>query len=319
MRLLLQGRGRDAGRCASELLEQIPERERVRKGGALVTLGECALQDCPAEPPWQERRPSWAIDALPEERDLTLQWLAWFYGMPEAALPGSPPLPPRWCVRLVSQTLRFRVESGAARFGYYPSSTAEYSSMADAATALSCWRREFARVVVDIEDVDHYVDVQCWVRPEFVTLALSRAQKRGGGSVRRRLVPSRRGGDEQSGQFGVIPIDMDVAGGLHAQQKAGLRLPDRAEAESLLRDSGLPWCCPMETAGGLYAYLKLPEPIVFEDDPIRAVEILKGPQQKVIDLALQRGLHVDLAYKSATSICRVPHTFQAKYLWGGAR
>ena len=309
----LQVPGRDPDPCLARLAEQFKARQRAKVDWFEAAVkGQCLL-DCPSEPPWQVERPSWAEDATEAQGVQIRRWLAWFYGLKDSPNRPSVPLARPYCFRVAAPRFEVAVDSTSARMTWLPTATAEFQDIEACAQRLAEWRREECTVSLQVHGAKgEGVPLQCWQRPEFITLALSRVQSARGPSTQ--LSRGVRGDSNLAGQFGVIPIDIDLAGGIHAERDDGLRLPEPHEVDSLLEASGLPWGYQMPSAGGLYAYLKLSEPVVFADDPIRAVEIIQGAQQRVIDEARKRGIHVDLAYTSANSLCRVPHTYQSKYL-----
>ena len=271
----------------------------------------------PAEPPWMEERPSWAIDATPdEERRLTI-WLAWFYGFNHPFDPPSAPLSPRYRFTAIAPTLKIRVENGCAHFDPYPSSVAQFVCIRELARALCRWKRQVVPVQIDGgPDNRRWVEVEIWVRPEFVSLALTRFIHRD--SRRNKasnLLPGGRGSDDLGGKCGVIPIDVDFHEGDHAPSADALRRPKRIEGPEVFALSDSRWGYEIEGGGGVYRYLKLREPIDFEDDPIRAKEILQGAQKELVNKAREKGLDVDLAFKGATSLCRVPFSMPTKYAW----
>jgi hypothetical protein len=310
----LQVPDRDPNRAIAKLVEQVDALRRAKVDHFKKALEGRDLLGCPSEPPWQVERPSWARDATPAQLEKIRRWLAWFYGLPDVSNRPAAPLASTYCFRVVGPLLEIDVDSSVAELKSPPKATAEYSFIDACAERLAEWRREPCQVQYRLYgSSEESVSLTCWQRPEFVTLALSRTEP--GKLPKRLLARSGRGDSDLAGQFGVIPLDIDIAGGLHAERSDGLRLPEPYEVDALLEVSQLPWGYQMRSAGGLYAYLKLSEPIVFEEDPIRAVEIIKGAQQRVVDEARNQGIHVDLAYTSATSLCRVPHTYQSKYLW----
>ncbi len=271
----------------------------------------------PQEPPWQEARPSWAIDASPPEEELLRTWLIWFYGFQRQ--PGAPmPLPnPSLGFTVTAVAPVITVSDGRAVFGLVPWRSTQSSGTYSLAQLLGRYQRIVEPVLVKREkEKPVYVEAPMWVRPEFINLATTRL-----------VVPSKthsatryfgyRGDDAQGGQFGVIPLDVDLRGGDHAGPASGLRLPTNAEAVAILAQSTLPWAYRMDGAGGFYVYLKLGEVLSFEDDSIRAREIIKGAQREVTEIAKARGIHIDLAFTSSTSLCRIPYSYQTKYLLRG--
>ncbi len=310
----LQAPGRDPDPSLAKLAEQIKARQRANVEWFEAAVEGLDLLGCPSEPPWQAERPSWARDATEAQRVQIRCWLAWFYGLEDSPYRPSVPLARPYCFRVAAPQVEVAVDSTIARMTSLPKATAEFQDIATCTNRLAEWRREKCLVSLQVHGAEaEVVKLECWRRPEFVTLALSRMQNARGPSTQ--LTRGVRGNSDLAGQFGAIPIDLDLADGIHAERDDGLRLPELHEVDSLLEASGLPWGYQMRSAGGLYAYLKLSEPVVFADDPIRAVEIIKGAQQRVVDEARKQGIHVDLAYTSATSLCRVPHTYQSKYLW----
>jgi len=281
-------------------------------------LSGLTLTGFPAEAPWQEERPSWAVDATKEELQQLLYFLAWFYGLGDPLDPPLAPLDPKHCFVAVGPTIRIKVGNTTVHFDFYPSSQARYSDLLSLAHALCTWRRQPASIKVEsASGKPVYVEVMLWTRPEFITLAIMR----GDGSTRRGgdLRPGKRGNDEQGGRFGVIPCDLDYSEGDHAPSTNGLRRPTEDEAPGVLSLSSLPWGYKMVGGGGEYNYLKLAEPMSFEDDPIRAKEIIQGAQRELCDAAAKEGVDVDLAFKGATSLCRVPFSTPTKYLWKRGR
>lgn len=284
-----------------------------------IHLSALIQEGFPVEPPWQVVRPSWAIDASPNEQRRLTQWLAWFYGFGDPLNPPAAPLAPNLRFTAVGQTIRILIRDGRAKFDPYPSSIVQFSCIRSLAAALCHYQRQRISVLVDRSQRDRtWVDVEAWTRPEFVTLALTRKISRDGRRTKATdLLPGSRGDDDLGGQFGVIPCDLDFAEGDHAPRTDNLRLATRSEGPSVFGWSVLPWGYELPSLGGAYRYLKLAEPIEFSEDPVRARELLQGAQRELTESAKQRGIHVDLAYRGATSLCRVPYSVPTKYAWNG--
>lgn len=281
-----------------------------------VPLSGLSLVGFPKELPWQEKRPTWAIDATRDEQRDLLDWLAWFYGFPDPRHPPAAPLPPSYRFTAVGPTIKIKVCEGRAEFDPYPSSIVQFTSLEMLVDCLSQYRRQPLSILIDRGRGDaEWLEVHGWTRPEFVTLATTRSIEK---DSRRRasteLWPGRRGNDEYGGQFGVIPIDVDFQDGDHAPGNDGLRLARRSEREGLFELSSLPWDYELASPGGAYRYLKLSHPFRFEEDPVTARELLQGAQRELIRAAASERIRVDLAFTGATSLCRVPFSIPTKYV-----
>ena len=284
----------------------------------IVHLAGLELVDFPAEPPWQRPRPSWGRGLDAHDIDRLVTWFAWFYGLPDPwKTPLGPhgPMDPNWSFTAVAQTIVIRVRDGKAIFDFRPSSVEQFSSLRAMAESFGGCKRQRMLVGVDRgKQGIHWIEIEGWVRPEFVCLAMTRFKTKNWG---RGYWLGKRGPSEMCKQISVIPVDLDCRGGRHAEDRNGLRLAERSEASMVFGLSALPWGTELASLGGLYRYLKLREPISVEDDPVAARELLMAAQREIAEAAKEIGIRVDQAFTSGTSLCRVPLTVPMKYALRG--
>jgi len=287
--------------------------------GLVTHLTGLPLEGFPAESPFQTSRPSWAVDMSPEERERLRVWLAAFYGVSANPLNTCVPLAPHYKFVAVGMAVSIKVSEGVAEFTYDPRASTAVSSIDQLVDVLSTWRRQPITVELSVDGGEkEYITVEGWLRPEFIHLAITkRPWKERVGRNPMHLARGKRGNAEHGCQFGVIPLDIDLAGGDHAAREDGLRLPEPAELQQILKASELPWGSTMLSAGGAYPYLRLAEPLNFEHDAERCKEILIGVQREISNASKARGIHVDEAFTSGVSLCRVPFSIQTKYVWKG--